>query len=134
MRLILLALALVIWPAQADEIVIHLGSYHSKPGFNNTNPGLGYRTEDGWGAGLYQNSYNKSTAYISKELMYNKNLGLVLGLGTGYKIQFGHSISPIGGVMFKRELTSTSKLNILALPPIGRGTAAFVHAAISVKI
>lgn len=124
----------MIGTAKADEIVLHLGSQHTKSGFNNVNPGIGYKFDSGFGLGVYRNSYHRTTAYISKELMYTKNFGAVLGLGTGYKLESEYSITLIGGAILKLDLTRTSKLNVLVLPPLGRGTAGFVHAAISFKI
>lgn len=62
----LLATAAVVGctkPAHAAEpdgsgltIGAHLGSWHSRPGYNNINPGLYVRDADGWTVGGYRNS------------------------------------------------------------------------------
>jgi hypothetical protein len=50
-------------PAAADTLGLHIGSRHSTPGYNNSNPGLVYRTTAGWTAGGYCNSESRSERF-----------------------------------------------------------------------
>jgi hypothetical protein len=52
--------------AEAQELAavgVHVGSWHSEPGFNNTNPGVYVRTADGWTLGAYRNSVRRTSTY-----------------------------------------------------------------------
>lgn len=58
--------------------------------YNEQNHGIGYKTHDGYLAGLYRNSLNKNSVYAGKEFQSDPilndklKLALVLGLVTGY--------------------------------------------------
>jgi hypothetical protein len=113
--------------AMADELLVHTVSMHTAATYeskgenvpyNNLNLGIGYRTDSGWSAGLYFNSYKQPTAYIAKEFMLRPWIGVVIGAGTGYEIPTGHKISPIGGLLLKYQVTPQYALNAMVLPPI----------------
>ena len=113
--------------AMADELLVHTVSMHTastyqndgqETKYNNLNLGIGYRTDGGWQAGLYYNSYKQPTAYIANEFMLRPWIGVVIGAGTGYEIPTGHKIFPIGGVLFKYQVTPQYALNAMILPPI----------------
>jgi hypothetical protein len=67
-----------------------MASYHfdRSKDFNEINPGIGYMTKDGWGGGVYKNSYNRPSFYAGKEMRYPVNglldAALTLGAVTGY--------------------------------------------------
>ena len=44
-------------------IGMHIASVHSVGGMNNHNPGIYIRTESGFSAGTYRNSYRRDTYY-----------------------------------------------------------------------
>lgn len=157
MKTLLLVLSLLFSSASyAGEFLIHTLSLHSKSSwdetntryvmynnavirtettitehrYNNVNPGLGYRTDDGYLFGLYYNSYKKPTMYAAKEFMLNDSFGAFVGLGTGYEIPTGHPIMVIGGLEYKYRFNDEYALNVLALPPTG-STVGVVHIAIA---
>ena len=50
--------------AWAQPVVgVHVGSWHSEPGYNNANPGLHVRSAEGWTAGGYCNSESRSSLF-----------------------------------------------------------------------
>lgn len=49
--------------ASADTIGLHLRSVHSVKGFNDNNPGMYYRADNGATAGFYCNSESKSKLF-----------------------------------------------------------------------
>lgn len=79
-------------PAEAGEgsltIGAHLGSWHSEPGYNNTNPGLYLRTAVGWTVGGYRNSVRRNSTYAGwtggVEITTSLRAELTLGAITGY--------------------------------------------------
>lgn len=84
----LLALAVMAGGACADTLGIHLGSQHSKPGFNDVNPGLYYRADDGATVGAYHNSLRRTSVYAGytlvgdtpiPEVSYSLGLGVITG-------------------------------------------------------
>lgn len=58
--------------------------------FNEQNHGIGYKTNDGYLAGIYKNSLNKTSLYGGKEFQSDPilddklRLAIVLGLVSGY--------------------------------------------------
>lgn len=63
MKYLPLMLALFAGAVNADTIGLHVASAHSKPGFNNTNPGVYYVADNGATAGAYCNSESKSALF-----------------------------------------------------------------------
>lgn len=59
------AAAVLLAPcALAGTIGLHIGSHHMpSKNYNNSNPGLYYRTDEGWTAGFYRNSLRKDSVY-----------------------------------------------------------------------
>lgn len=93
-------LASVAFESQAGTIGLHVGSRHGDPGYNDRNPGLHYRTDDGWTAGAYCNSESRSqrfpdakpcqiSAYAGRTWQTEEWLGLRAGVTvagvTGYQ-------------------------------------------------
>ena len=79
--------------AEAQEIAavgVHVGSWHSEPGFNNANPGAYVRTADGWTAGVYRNSIQHTSVYAGwttgTALADGVRAEVTLGAITGYQI------------------------------------------------
>ena len=78
----------------ALSLLLHVGSVHQQPGFNNVNPGLGiscaYTENVSISSGAYYNSERKMSAYASAEysvpLVWGMRAGVVAGVVTGYKL------------------------------------------------
>lgn len=64
----------------------HVGSYHDQPGYNNFNPGVYAKLENGATAGFYYNSNRRMSAYVGYTLETpGKWFALTLGAITGYE-------------------------------------------------
>jgi hypothetical protein len=84
-------------PLLPNTLGLHVGSRHSEPGFNDTNPGLYARWADangtGWALGTYYNSQRAQSAWggysFSSPRLGSHNLGvsaaLTLGVVPGYR-------------------------------------------------
>src|SRR5687768_5347830 len=71
-------------PAAAGTVRLHLGSIHfPQRDFNNSNPGLYYRSDAGWTAGAYRNSLRRTSAYAGHTWQWDR-LALTAGGVTGY--------------------------------------------------
>jgi hypothetical protein len=59
----ILLLSCQMQPAMAETTIgVHIGSWHSEPGFNNRNPGV-FINHNGWTAGTYYNSNRYQSYY-----------------------------------------------------------------------
>jgi len=78
------AATLLTCAAHAGTIGVHLASVHlPQRHFNNTNPGLYYRTDAGWTAGAYRNSLRRTSAYAGRTWDWGR-FSLTGGAVTGY--------------------------------------------------
>lgn len=73
----------------------HLGG--SAYDFNSLHPHLSYTTEDSIVAGVYYNSENNISTYVGKNLQYDDDLALEVGLVTGYS----DTVLPYARVTYK---------------------------------
>lgn len=96
------------------QVIIHLSSKHSDAGYNESNPGLGFRTYDSrwkwsWGIGFYQNSLNHTSMYAgaTKEVLSSGILSLRLsgGLITGYAKDVAPFVIPEIGVSLSKKVS-----------------------------
>lgn len=110
-------------------IGLHLVSYHSAPGFNNTNPGIYCRTHDGYVFGTYRNSVRRQTVYAARyfELVERGRFdaGIVVGLATGY----GRPVTPQAMGTMSYAVTAKDAVRLSFVPSF-RGSAAVVHLAV----
>jgi hypothetical protein len=84
-----------IWPAgcAAATLGLHLGTAHSRSGFNGVNPGLYVRTDNGLTFGAFRNSYGDPSAYAAMTLeTRDRRFALTAGVVTGYP---GPALSPL---------------------------------------
>ena len=116
--------------AQAQTVGLHLGSWHSAPGFNNVNPGLYLRTADGWTLGAYRNSYRVTTAYAGRTwetagdgLRVSVTAGLATGYAHPWLVAPSASI-PLGPV----------RARIVVIPGIGQGQASAAHLTVETTL
>jgi hypothetical protein len=96
MKTVLALLCFISFPCFADEIVLHLASWHpTVKGYNQINPGLGYRMDfsdhNFISIGTYKNSLNNQAIYagVGKKLFCYRNATFTIdaGLVTGYAIR-----------------------------------------------
>lgn len=147
MRHLIIALfALVATSAQADEIVIHTLSIHTKAEYthtsrqnfideqgnylyteetktqhryNNFNYGLAYRWDNGWEVGMYHNSFRNNTFYVAKEWMFTESFGAMVGAGTGYDVRTdSHPIAFLGVFQYKYKLDDKWTAAVQFVPPV----------------
>lgn len=136
----------------AGELVTHTVSYHTshnedttetwqaqdshgntvtysktRAGYNNLNFGIGYRWDSGWSVGTYQNSYYRTTVYVTKDWMFTENIGVFAGLATGYEDVSGHSLTPTGGLLLTKKITKKVSLDLAVVPPISKNTDGVAH-------
>jgi hypothetical protein len=73
-------------PALAGTVGLHLASIHmpARGAYNNVNPGVYYRGDAGWTAGVYYNSLSRASVYAGYTLQYGR-FGLTAGGATGYQ-------------------------------------------------
>lgn len=123
--------------ANAGNLLFHLESHHSElnkdeteytidengnkistpiKGHNNNNFGIGYKTDKGYLFGTYRNSFYKQTIYIGAEFMYNKYIGGLVGVATGYKVHYGHPIMPFAAGLIKVPLYDETKAVFSIVP------------------
>lgn len=86
------AVALLLAPcALADTIGFHIGSQHiPAKNYNNANPGMYYRTDEGWTAGAYRNSLRKNSVYAGYTWKFGA-LDVTTAAVTGYF----HKVQPL---------------------------------------
>ena len=70
----------------AGTVGLHLASVHipARSAYNNVNPGVYYRSDAGWTAGVYHNSLSRASVYAGYTLEYGR-FGLTAGGATGYQ-------------------------------------------------
>lgn len=134
---------LAVFNTQAGELIVHTVSTHSEKKYleystglwkeiRNENYGLGYKTDDGYLIGYYQNSTYSDTFYVGKEFMFNQNIGVVTTLATGYKKATGQSIVPMVAAVLRVPVTKDININATFTPPVG-SYIGVMHLAFSYK-
>lgn len=128
---------------QAQQVIVHTVSWHTEKGyldpsgqsvpFNNSNYGIGYRTEHNWSFGTYRNSNWTQSVYIAKSWTVWGPVGVVGGLVTGYKEQSGRSINPFAGIEITVPIVDRINGYIVVLPPVGSDNAGAVHLSVGYK-
>jgi hypothetical protein len=70
----------------AGTVGLHIASVHmpARSIYNNANPGVYYRSDAGWTAGVYHNSLSRPSVYAGYTLQYGR-FGLTAGGATGYQ-------------------------------------------------
>ena len=88
MKNLLFSLSFVSCFAHAGTVGLHLGSWHDEKGFNNTNPGVYLKLQNGLTIGTVLNSESNQSFYLAKTLTQEYksfDLSVSLGLISGYK-------------------------------------------------
>jgi hypothetical protein len=140
MKHLLLSLLFIASTSQAGELLIHAGSLHGNKRYdveggagtyNNFNPGIGYRFDSGVVTGAYYNSYRTTTVYAGYIKMWKTGIGSleVGGLGvvaTGYQVQTGHAIQPLGSLAVSVTMGDV-KPYLLFMPKVSSDTVSVLH-------
>lgn len=134
MKLAACLLAFLPLASLADELIIHGPSKHdsSKP-YNNSNYGIGYRTDKGFIFGAYENSYGRPTFYVGRQWDFTPRFGAFTALGTGYDNVSGLPVAPLIGLTFKQPLTDRLTLELMGVPKLG-SVDAVVHVSLAYKL
>jgi hypothetical protein len=110
---------------------LHIASAHLPDnGENNFNPGIYARTESGWVAGIYNNSFHRPTAYLGKQWEWSGGFGpwsLALGGATGYDREVHLPITPLVDVSLRlpEVLNYTPRLHFV--PGAIMGKPSVIH-------
>lgn len=125
LRFILLLLFPIF--ASAQTVGIHTVSVHEHHGFNNTNPGLYIRYDNGLTGGFYRNSYRRESAYIGYTMEARSgpvSAALTVGAVTGYPAA---SVMPLVVPSVAYHFGSNAvRVGIIPRPP-KTGAAAALH-------
>ncbi len=114
--------------AHALEVVMHGASYHSRPGYNNHNPGFGLITAEGWAAGVYLNSYRRPSAYVGRIVETTvgpARVGVMGALATGYTV-------PAFGALSLAVPIDGCTVRLLVAPKVGRNGSTTAHIMVGV--
>ena len=101
-------------PTPADELILHGPSYHfdRSSDFNNDNYGMGYAFDNGFVAGAYHNSIDRTTIYAGYVVRLHARVGIILGVATGYEIP----VAPAAVLNFNMPLDKQWSLHLNILP------------------
>lgn len=126
-RLTLLALICISSPCLADELLFNSFTHHGSKNFtyqcgsstcsrpyNNVNPGIHYRFDNGVSIGTYKNSYYRQSVALGYKMSYNDNVGLVLAYATGYEDKPNRGL--LGGLDIQTNEFKGWRLGILGCP------------------
>lgn len=127
---LVLCLAAMHYAAQACTVGAHIGSWHDRPGFNNTNPGLYVRLDNGVTAGVYRNSLSKPSVYLGRSfetpLADWVSVAVTVGVVSGYN----NPILVAPSIVFG----SSVRTRIVGVLPAQRGDTAGVHLSLEISV
>lgn len=156
MKALTLVLACVCAPAGAQTIGLHLGSMHMpQKDQTNFNPGLYYRSDDGWTIGALQNSKARLGVYGGFDLQSDR-FGLLVGAIYGYQrkryncVEASHGPNQPVTVCNTTDGSKTAIIPLLSpsvktnpimgftprisyIPRIGAGTSHTLHLSVEAK-
>jgi hypothetical protein len=125
-RYLITLLAFVASAATAQTVGVHTVSVHEHSGFNNVNPGLYVRLDNGLTAGFYKNSYSRESGYLAYTIETDRQVSVALTVGgvTGYPTaRVMPLVVPSVAYHFDQ---SAVRLGIVPRPP-KTGSAAALH-------
>jgi hypothetical protein len=83
--LIIAALLLTNFSCKAESMAVHLGTYHhGGKCVNGVNPGIGFRADNGFVAGVYHNSCERTSFYAGYRTEEWSRMRLNFMAATGY--------------------------------------------------
>ncbi|MCM5682502.1 hypothetical protein M8A51_23480 [Schlegelella sp. S2-27] len=115
--------ALLSVGAQAQTLGVHLVSHHNPAAeFNNVNPGLYYRSADGWTGGIYRNSESRWTIYGGYTLQADLSgwkPALTIGGMYGYREGDCRSVKPMAWAGQSQPEKCRTRVLPMLLPSLG---------------
>jgi hypothetical protein len=117
-----LILLFACFPAFAETFGVHLVSTHGDGGYNNVNPGLYFRLDNGFTAGRYVNSYKRHSTYVGYTAEHragNLSVAVTIGAVTGYQKPVMPLLVPSGAYHFG---PNAIRLAYAPKPPQGGGS------------
>lgn len=130
LRLIGLLLTLWVTNTTAATVGIHLTTAHfGQHNLEADTPGVYVRTDSGFTAGVYRNSYRRTSAYTGWTWeTESKRFAITVGAVTGYSAS---KVMPLVVPSAKLDLGGGFSSRIAFIPkPVKKGHAAGVHFAI----
>jgi hypothetical protein len=125
-RYLITVLAFLAGSATAQTVGVHTFSVHERSGFNNVNPGMYVRLDNGLTAGFYKNSYTRESGYVAYTVETDRQLSVAITVGgvTGYPAaRVMPLVVPSIAYHFDK---SAVRLGIVPRPPKA-GAAAALH-------
>lgn len=102
--------------------------------YNHTNPGVGYRADNGWTFGVYRNSYSAASVYVGKYFPLLGRVGVTIGGVTGYNGRSNDNrVSPLAEIEWSIPVDNQYSAVLVAVPKLKRDGVNTVHFAISYK-
>ena len=139
--LFIIILALFSQIAMADTIGLHVASWHSESGYNNKNPGLYYKADNGFTVGAYCNSESHSARFktasscelssyvgVTKEVAVTENLSA----GATAFLVHGYKRAPIIPAVAATALVA-NHLRVMVIPPVKGYTPMVVSFGVETK-
>jgi hypothetical protein len=112
----------------AQTIGLHLVSWHDKPGYNNTNPGLYLKTEKGYLIGTVKNSEGNQSYYMGRVFDYPINPrvsgSLTVGVISGYKVS---PLLPLVTPSLAIRVNPSDSIRVSYLPKINKSGSHALH-------
>lgn len=116
-RLLLAATLAATWPAHATTIGLHTASWHDRPGYHGSTPGLYLRAANGMTAGALQNSEGHLSCYAGWTATTDEqrpiSAAVTVGVITGYELG---PVLPIAVPSVALRVSSGLSVRLLALP------------------
>lgn len=133
----LLALCSAAHAAGPTHLILHTVSAHTKPGYNNVNPGVGLRWADAQGdgpvAGVYHNSERNTSVYAGYAWSWHVagpvSAELTVGGVGGYKRA---AVAPMLLPSVTYAITPKVAVRLSGAPPI-RDIPGFAHVSFEYK-
>jgi hypothetical protein len=116
-------------------IGLHVASHHSKPGFNNFNPGIYVETTDGYTAGTYDNSESHQSYYAGRtfeaQVLPHASVAVTVGAITGYRAA---PVLPLVVPTLRIPLADKVSTRFAFIPRVEKKGAAAVHLMLEYRV
>jgi opacity protein-like surface antigen len=117
--------------AHADAVIgVNLVSAHSKPGYQNVNPGLYFRLDNGLAGGAFRNSENRPVGWLG----YSKDWAITehFGVGGVVGVAHGYSRRPLGPAALPSAWLDVgpARARLTFLPALAGNKVAALHLSV----
>lgn len=109
---------------------------------NNVNPGIGISFDGGWTAGIYRNSYYRTSVYLGRAWAWEVGPPLVAGrrlevgaavvAATGYQSRTGNAVQPGAAATLGLPITRRVTLRVIGAPGVGE-TSTVIHSFVGYR-